>query len=366
MAWHATPAIIDTVRSMRTWHCSEFFLDLAQGVCSLYLNLPKGVQLNTNTLTDDLELLGLGSITIETFPNDDNKTAAAAIFRMRNIIKKGDYLTGANGEHDKSLMRHLLTEQTSALGIGSSGSGGGRFMSDAEFDGKTQAGFAASLKDLRSASDNIGTVANDIRTDMLRKPDLDDVKQSVDVAVAGIRDVVVDATADIASKLDIETLTQKVDDNNGLAEKVISQNIMLGKKAGVEMQLAAERARATAYFNNWDHEVRAHKETKYQMEQLRTTMRTERLEELAQARADFNAQLQNLVIRDIEERAAMRAELAHAHQKQIDTMMKQWAEERANWAAEREKWASERERLIAAFTTAAPLNKRARPEEADA
>ena len=355
MAWHATPAIIDTVRSTRTWHCSEFFLDLAQGVCSLYLNLPKGVQLNTNTLTDDLELLGLGSITIETFPNDDNKTAAAAIFRMRNIIKKGDYLTGANGEHDKSLMRHLLTEQTSALGIGSSGSGGGRFMSDAEFDGKTQAGFAASLKDLRSASDNIGTVANDIRTDMLRKPDLDDVKQSVDVAVAGIRDVVVDATADLASKLDIETLTQKVDDNKSMGDTLFDvndrnkrQSYVIKNLAGTQQELAAQKVRTANNYVNWQRETKAHNETKRLLEQLRITMRAERLEEL-----------QTLATRDTEERAAMRAEIAHAHQKQIDAMMKQWVEERANWAAERE-------RLVTAFIGSVAVNKRARPEEADA
>ena len=221
MGWSGTRDIVDRVYELHAWRRAESFLDNTQGVCTFFLEVPQtATQLNTNTLTDKLEALGLSSIVIETFPGDHNKTAAAAVFRMRNIILRSDGEWRQCGEHDKTLMRHLLTEQASAMGIGSSGGGGASFMSDAEFDSKTQAGFAASLKDLRSASDNIGTVANDIRTDMLRKPDLDDVRDSVDTAAAGIRDVVgdvrqavVSSTADMLRRPDIAALEASISIN---------------------------------------------------------------------------------------------------------------------------------------------------------
>ena len=303
-AWQGTPAILDAVRGLHAWSTMEFHLDHVQGVCAIYLELPTGAQLNTNTLTDALERLGLGSITWDTFPNDDNKVAAAAVFRMRNVIKKSNYLTGSYGKHADSLMRNLLKEHAAAAGVGGPGRGPA-FMTDTEETEKIQ----AALKASREQTDGI-------RAEMARKTDLDAIQQTI--------------TTEVAQKTDFEALVKKVDEQNTSTEKIVDKNIaqnkMLGKKASIERDMAAWVVRADEMRSNWAREVEAHKETRREAADERIAMAME-----------FTKQIERLTMHNAD-------------------MAKQWAEERERMT---KQWEKERGRFIAAAVKGS-ASKRAR------
>ena len=322
-AWQGTPAILDAVRGLHAWSTMEFHLDHVQGVCAIYLELPTGAQLNTNTLTDALERLGLGSITWDTFPNDDNKVASAAIFRMRQVCEKDNYVTGTYGIHAASLKRHLKDRRLTAAGVGGPGRGPA-FMTDTEETEKIQ----AALKASREQTDGI-------RAEMARKTDLDAIQQTI--------------TTEVAQKTDFEALVKKVDEQNTSTEKIVDKNIaqnkMLEKKASIERDMAAWVVRADEMRSNWAREVEAHKETKRQLEQLRETSHTERLEELRELRAE-----------GAKERSAMTMEFMRQLHDERKRMTQQWAEERERMT---KQWEKERGRFIAAAVMGS-ASKRAR------
>ena len=107
MAWHGTPAILEGVSGMHAWKCFEYFLDVEQGFCSLYMEA--GAHITTNTLTDALERLGLASISWCAFSDDDIEVAATAIFRIRNtLFKNGCYMVLASGEYTDARMHQVL------------------------------------------------------------------------------------------------------------------------------------------------------------------------------------------------------------------------------------------------------------------
>ena len=240
----------------------EYILDMAQGVCALYLELEQGAQLNTNTLTDDLERLGLGSVSVDTFPNDDNKSAAAAIFRMRNIAKKSNYVTGTLGPHADSLMRNLLKEFVAAFG----GAGAAAYDTKKD-DPELQEAIRASLAEQ----------TDQLASTLAGKPDVEALSQKVETgaeqmaeATTHLREATAGIDANMARKEDtdalrgqltemqaaLDTSNKHIDDlnkqkaklsehinaldeqNKNLAERNKKQGYILNNLRGIETELA--------------------------------------------------------------------------------------------------------------------------------
>ena len=228
MAWHATKDIVGKVYALYEWKTVEYFLDIAQGVCAFYLELPHGRQVNTNTLKDGLEGLGLGSITMDTFPKDGNKTAAAALFRMRNIAKtKGNFMMGMDGEHDPTLWQNLEGEfRAASLKL----YGGG--AADPELDAKLTAAMKLSMAEQTAQ----------LQGSMAGKSDVEGIRE----ATAGIHEHMARKEDTEALEKQVEALKTNLDARDALvlelSQKNDHQRRMLGDMRRIQTQLARSEA----------------------------------------------------------------------------------------------------------------------------
>ena len=377
MAWHATPEIIGQAQALYQWKTVEYFIDLAQGVCALYLELPQGKQVNTNTLTDALVGLGLGSVTMDTFPKDGNKAAAAALFRMRNIAKKSKFVMGNDGDHDASLWQQLDGEfKADALKLYGRGGGGG--AASAEETEKIQAAMKLSiaeqterLQGSMAGKDEVKAISQKMDTTAERTERIEGVATSIREAAAGIHEKMASKEDTEALEKQVVTLKTNLDSRDALVRDLTKKNDdqrrMLGDMRKIQTQLARAETERDGF--------RTQLERATEMLQALTQQHNDALQALVQqhngalqlVNAAFVDNINNLMQRLATEREARTATANELRATANELRGLQHAE--AQWEVERARLvaiASDNREAIARIVTDSLLGKRAQPEADEA
>ena len=95
------------VLAMERWECLEYTASVDTGAAELFLVYPGTMRVNSNTLTDKLEAVGLTSVTVQTFGNDGNRLAGASIQRIRMLAARDQHEYALHGAHDGALERKV-------------------------------------------------------------------------------------------------------------------------------------------------------------------------------------------------------------------------------------------------------------------
>lgn len=105
--WGATPDTLHKLARLESWECAEWFVDDECGACEMYLRYARSDKVNSNTLETRLVEAGFSSITMLTFPSDNNKSAAACVSRIRTKAYTPNHSYFKLGDHDQSLERQV-------------------------------------------------------------------------------------------------------------------------------------------------------------------------------------------------------------------------------------------------------------------
>ena len=141
IAWGADRDVMQAVLKIERWDSLEYVASVETGACEMFLDYPQRVHSNTNMIPN-LTKAGLSSIMFQTFGKDGNRSAGAAIRRIRMLAARDHYEHQQYGAHDAAL--ESMVESMPEVGEAE------EEMTGREFDDKTTATIKASVQDLQS------------------------------------------------------------------------------------------------------------------------------------------------------------------------------------------------------------------------
>ena len=332
--WGATASSLEAFSSALSLDCIEWTVDDACGVCEMFLQYARDEKVNSNTLEAKLLAAGFSSITMLTFPADNNKTAASCVSRIRLQALTEGHNYFKRGVHDDSLEKQVAKPPS---GAGAGAAGSTTQLSDAEFDAKSKALIESTSKGVLALNETVSEVAKD----MVRKEDLmgmasqesmagvtaqmremNEIVKARDATIKALEESVVarDATIKaleesvVARDTTIKELEKSVEERNGTIhaltvdkqeahekrdeyeQKMKQQAYMLACLRDVQTRLAAAEANLAAVTNY-------HTEAMRQLSMLQTSSSTT----IAQLRRDMEEECEKYT----KEREQWNMERAH-------------------------------------------------------
>ena len=266
--WGATMATLQALTAMIPWDCIEYAANNDQGSCEVYLSYPREMKENSNTLEAKLTTMGFSSVTIMTFPQDGNKSAASCVGRMRAKRDDPGYSYGRLGSHAGSLEHHIIGKQQPGAAGGRGGSARPPLQSEQEFDAKTKAVMEATGKKCDAIMERMVTPSalDDKLAPIARKEDIAGMANKEDTDCLAIRldsmgeklarsnetIAAYEGTAkaqQAAIKARDDTICSLMQENEERKKKIDRQAFMLHQLREIQTTLAKTEAELTAMSN---------------------------------------------------------------------------------------------------------------------